>query len=196
LTKRQIISFDCDGVLTGGGYVDPADRTNKFYSKLEPQEDAIASIHWLSTMFDIYVVSQRSHENSNLGLRAWLHWVLGLELDSIAGVITGPSGGAAEGVYMDKSLIVRALGCVVHFDDNPHHLVDCPVGVLFPSDMPDSQAAINVFPTVQGWAGVREFLTTPGLTLHGRGDEGVPERTITSPCVAAPVLLDKVPVIQ
>ena len=106
--------------------------------------------------------------------------VLGfIELDTIAGVITGPSGGAAEGVLMDKPLIVRALGSVAHFDDNPHHLEGMGnVGVLFPSDMPESQAAINLWPTVQGWQGVREFLTTPGLTLYGSG-----LRQITSPAV-------------
>ena len=60
-------------------------------------------------MYDIYIISQRSHADSNLGLRAWLHWVLGLELDTIAGVITGPSGGASEGVMMDKPLVVRLL---------------------------------------------------------------------------------------
>ena len=167
---RKIISFDCDGVLTPGGFVPPELRTNKEYCKINPQEDAIPSLHWLSTMYDIYIISQRSHTDSNLGLRAWLHWVLGLELDTIAGVITGPSGGAAEGVMMDKPLVVRALGSVAHFDDNPHHLDGMgEVGVLFPSDMPESQAAINIWPTVQGWQGVREFLTTPGLVLYGSG---------------------------
>lgn len=168
--SRKIISFDCDGVLTSGGFVPPELRTNKEYCKINPQEDAIPSLHWLSTMYDIYIISQRSHSDSNLGLRAWLHWVLGLELDTIAGVITGPSGGAAEGVYMDKPKIVEALGCVAHFDDNPIHLEGMGnVGVLFPSDMPESQAAINQWPTVRGWDGVREFLTTPGMKLYGSG---------------------------
>jgi hypothetical protein len=167
---RKIISFDCDGVLTPGGFVPPELRTNKHYASLNPQEDAIPSLHWLSTIYDIYIISQRSHVDSNLGLRAWLHWVLGLELDTIAGVITGPSGGASEGVYMDKPLVVRALGSLVHFDDNPHHLDGMgSAGVLFPSDMPESQAAINHWPTVFGWEGVREFLTTPGMTLYGDG---------------------------
>lgn len=165
---RKIVSFDCDGVITPGGYMPPERRTNKEYCKLDPQEDAIPSLHWLSTMYDIFIISQRSHPDSNLGLRAWLHWVLGLELDTIAGVITGPSGGACEGVYMDKPAIIRALGCLVHFDDNPVHLEELPgVGVLFPSDMPESQAAINKYPTVHGWEGIREFLTTPGFTIHG-----------------------------
>lgn len=167
---RKIISFDCDGVLTPGGFVPLELRTNKEYCKINPQEDAIPSLHWLSTMYDIYIISQRSHADSNLGLRAWLHWVLGLELDTIAGVITGPSGGASEGVMMDKPLVVRALGSVAHFDDNPHHLDGMgEVGILFPSDIPESQAAINIWPTVQGWQGVREFLTTPGLVLYGSG---------------------------
>lgn len=163
---RKIISFDCDGVITGDGFVPPEDRNNKFYCKMEPQEDALPSLHWLSTMYDIYIISQRSHTDSNLGLRAWLHWVLGLELDTIAGVITGPSGGAAEGVYMNKPLVVEALGCVAHFDDNPYHLDNMPVGILFPSGIPGSQEAINKYPTVAGWSGVREFLTTPGMILH------------------------------
>jgi hypothetical protein len=174
--SRKIISFDCDGVITADGYVPIELRTNKHYASIEPQEDAIPSLHWLSTMYDIYIISQRSHMDSNLGLRAWLHWVLGLELDSIAGVITGPSGGAAEGVYMNKHEIVHALRSTAHFDDNPHHLVDMPVGVLVPSDIPESKAARGVFPTVEGWSGIREFLTTPGLTLYGA--EG---RSIVSP---------------
>jgi hypothetical protein len=173
---RKIISFDCDGVLTSGGFVPPEDRNNKFYCKLDPQEDAIPNIHWLSTMYDIYIISQRAHPDSNLGLRAWLHWVLGLELDTIAGVITGPSGGSTPDTPMDKVKIVEALGCVAHFDDNPTHLEGMGCGVLFPSDMPESKAAINVYPTVRGWTGVREFLTTPKLTLYGRG-----LRQITSP---------------
>lgn len=172
---RKIITFDCDGVLTKSGFIPPELRTNKHYCQLEPQEDALPSLHWLSTMYDIFVVSQRSHIDANLGLRAWLHWVLGLELDTIAGVITGPSGGASEGVYMDKASIVKALGAVAHFDDNPRHLEDMEVGILFPSDMPESQAAINRYPTVHGWQGVREFLTTPGMKLYGEG------RSVVSP---------------
>jgi hypothetical protein len=192
MIKRKIISFDCDGVLTSGGFVPPEERTNAKYAKINPQEDAIPSLHWLSTLYDIYIISQRSHENSNLGLRAWLHWVLGLELDTIAGVITGPSGGASEGIYMDKGRIVEALGCVAHFDDNPHHLANLSVGVLFPSDMPDSQAAINVYPTVFGWAGCREFLTTPGMTLYGADG-----RKIVSPAdVAIPDPAKEAPMVH
>ena len=180
MVKRKIISFDCDGVITPGGYVPTEDRTNAKYAKILPHDDAIPSLHWLSTLYDIYIISQRSHENSNLGLRAWLHWILGLELDTIAGVITGPSGGAAEGTYMDKIQVVDALGSVVHFDDNPHHLEGMSQGVLFPSDMPSSQEAINKYPTVfGGGAGVREFLTTPGMILYGT------DRQIVSPADVA-----------
>jgi hypothetical protein len=176
---RKIISFDCDGVITPGGFVPPEMRTNKLYAKLDPQEDAIPSLHWLSTLYDIYIISQRSHTDSNLGLRAWLHWVLGLELDTIAGVITGPSGGASEGVLMNKVEVVHALRSLAHFDDNPHHLIDMPQGILVPGDMEESQAARNTLPTVEGWAGIREFLTTPGMELHGGG------RTIVSPADVA-----------
>lgn len=165
---RKIISFDCDGVITPGGFIPPELRTNKHYASLEPQEDAIPSLHWLSTQYDIYIISQRSHVDSNLGLRAWLHWILGLELDTIAGVITGPSGGAAEGVLMDKVKVVEALGCLAHFDDNPHHLAGMDVGILFPSEIPESQDMYrtNILPKVSGWQEVREFLTTPGMTLY------------------------------
>lgn len=171
---RKIISFDCDGVITGDGFVPPEDRNNKFYCKMEPQEDALPSLHWLSTMYDIYIISRRSHTDANLGLRAWLHWVLGLELDTIAGVITGYNESE-----IDKAAIVQSIGCVAHFDDDPHHLVHMPVGVLFPSAMPSSQAAVNKYPTVAGWAGVREFLTTPGMVLSGFDGDVV--RTIVSP---------------
>lgn len=170
---RKIISFDCDGVITPGGFVPPELRTNKHYAFLKPQPGAVEALDFLSNMYDIYIISQRSHENSNLGLRAWCHWILGLELDKIAGVITGPSAGAKEGTYMNKNLVVETLGCLVHFDDNPHHLVGMKCGVLFPSDMSESQdtAQTNIFPKVFGWDGVMEFLTTPGMTLHSdRGD--------------------------
>lgn len=165
---RKIISFDCDGILTYGGFVPLELRTNKHYASLTPQEDAIPSIHWLSNFFDIYIISQRSHLDSNLGLRAWLHWMLGVELDTIAGVITGPSGGAAEGTLMDKAKVVEALGCLVHFDDNPSHLAGMDCGVLFPSDIQESKDIYktNIFPKVAGWPEVREFLTTPGMVLH------------------------------
>ena len=172
---RKIISFDCDGVITPGGFVPLEQRTNKLYAKIDPKEDAILSLHWLSTMYDIYIISQRSHIDSNLGLRGWIHWVLGLELDTIAGVITGPSGGASEGVLMNKTAIVQALGCVAHFDDNPHHLINMPVGILVPGDMEESKAAVNTVPTVHGWTGIREFLTTSGMEIHGGG------RSIVSP---------------
>lgn len=164
--SRKVISFDCDGVITGDGFVPPENRNNTFYCKMEPQEDAIPSIHWLSTMYDIFIISQRSHKDSNLGLRAWLHWVLGLELDTIAGVITGNDLICTPETYIDKGAIVKSIGCVAHFDDNPHHLDGMPVGILFPSSIPGSQEAINRYPTVQGWPGVREFLTTPGMILH------------------------------
>lgn len=176
---RKIISFDCDGVLTPGGFVPLEDRTNKLYCQLNPQEDAIPSLHWLSTMYDIYIISQRNHDDSNLGLRAWLHWVLGLELDTIAGVITGPSSCSGERMFMDKVAITAALGCVAHFDDNPEQLMSMPCGILFPSDMPDSVAMskTNAVPKVFGWDGVREFLTTPGFTLYSAS------RDIVSPAV-------------
>jgi hypothetical protein len=173
---RKIISIDCDGILTYGGFVPVELRTNKYYCSLKPQEDAVASLQWLSIYYDIYILSQRCHEDSNLGLRAWLHFVLGLEMDTIAGVITGPSGEATLTTAMDKTSIVRALGCVAHFDDNPRHLEDMEVGILFPSDIPESVAARGVYPTVGDWAGVREFLSTPGMELHGSGG-----RTIISP---------------
>lgn len=183
---RKIISFDCDGVITPGAFVPPEFRTNKHYCQIVPIEDAVPSLQWLSTMYDIYIISTRSHTDSNLGLRAWLHWVLGLEMDTLAGVITGPSGGAreasleVEGRHMDKPRIVSALECVVHFDDRPDVVEAMPgVGVLFPSDLPGSQEARNIVPTVEGWAGVREFLTTPSMTLYG--SDGA---EITSPATA------------
>jgi hypothetical protein len=170
--NRKKISFDCDGVIAEGGWIDVPDRTNKFYAAKQPLPQAVGSLHWLSTMYDIYVISTRGHENANLGLRAWLHWILGLELDTIAGVITYP--GTKESIQgnpnapMDKATIVRDLGIVSHFDDDPKHVAAMPgIGVLFPSEMPYSQAAINVLPTAPDWETVRAFLTTPGMELHG-----------------------------
>ena len=181
---RKKISFDCDGVIAAGGYMPVEDRTNRNYAKKPPlNEEVLPSLHWLSTMYDIYVISTRGHENANLGLRGWLHWKLGLELDTIAGVITYPHV-AGENLTnnpdapMDKAQIVQDLGIVVHFDDDPRHILALPgIGVLVPSDIPASIAAANQFPTAPDWETIRAFLTTPGMELHGGGV------TILSPAV-------------
>lgn len=181
--SRKIISFDVDGVLAEGGFTPPEDRNNKVYCK-KPVADpeVIPSLQWLSILYDIYCVSTRSHPDANLGLRAWLHFILGLEMDTIAGCITGPSGGAKDNTLMDKADVVRVLGAKIHIDDHPEHVTSMPgVGVLMPSDMPSSQAAAGKLPTVYDWAQLREFLTTPGYTLHGSDGD-----TVISPCEAEP----------
>lgn len=193
---RKIISFDCDGVITPGAWVPPELRTNKYYASLEPSEDAVPSLHWLSTLYDIYIISTRSNIDSNLGLRAWLHWVLGLELDTIAGVITGPSGGAREGrdgtretgaIHMNKAKIVSALECRIHFDDRADVVQSLPgVGVLFPAEYDENREARNKLPTVKGWEEVREFLTTPGMVLYG--SEGVSVVSPAEVVIPAPMV--------
>jgi hypothetical protein len=184
---RKIISFDADGVLAECGYTPPEDRNNKVYCKKSTVcPEVIPALHHLSMLYDIYVISTRSHHESNLGLRAWLHWILGLELDTIAGVITGPSGfprgmtfgPEAENIHQNKAQIVEALGVLVHIDDNPDVIKTMPgYGVLLVSDMPSSKAAAGLYPTCYDWEGIMEFLTTPGMTLHG--SEGV---SVVSPC--------------
>lgn len=168
---RKVISFDCDGVLAEGAYTPVEDRNNKVYIKKQvAHPDVIPSLQWLSIMFDIFIISTRSHDDANLGLRAWLHFVMGLELDTIAGVITFPTTTVITKPdhMMDKAGIVRAIGSVVHFDDHPEHVRAMPeVGVLFPSEWDISQAAVNLLPTASDWTVVREFLTTPGYTLYG-----------------------------
>lgn len=177
--ERKKISFDCDGVLAEGGWVPVEDRTNKTYIKKKPLNDEVMpSLQYLSMFYDIYVISTRGHADANLGLRAWLHFILGLELDTIAGVIThpweqlrvkeDPNG------RMDKASVVDALGVVVHFDDCPVHVAACGTrGVLFPSEMPDSIIAVNLLPTAPDWDTVRRFLTTPGMVLHGTNGTSV-----------------------
>lgn len=176
---RKIISFDADGVLAECGYTPPEDRNNKVYCKKSTASpEVVPALHHLSMLYDIFVISTRSHHEANLGLRAWLHWILGLELDTIAGVITGPSGGAGDFTLMDKAMIAKALGCLVHFDDHPEHVASMPgVGVLVVSDMPCSQEAAGRYPTCNNWEEIVEFLTTPGMTLHG--SEGA---SVVSPC--------------
>lgn len=170
---RKIISFDCDGVLAEGGWTPLAERTNKVYcAKKVCHPEAVATLHWLSITYDIYVISTRSHEDANLGLRAWLHFAMGLGLDDIAGVITGPSAypkDLNENTPMNKASVVELLGSVCHIDDDPHHVRAMPgVGVLMVSEMPASKEAANLVPTIASWANLREFLTTPGHTLYGK----------------------------
>lgn len=180
--ERKKISFDVDGVIAEGGWVPVENRTNKFYIKKKPLNlEVVPSLQYLSIFYDIFVISTRAHPEANLGLRAWLHFCLGLEMDTIAGVITHPwTAQQTEenpNGRMDKSLIVDALGCCVHFDDDPGHVEACGSrGVLVPSDMPHSVAAANVLPTAPNWDTIRRFLTTPGMQLHG--SNGV---TVTSP---------------
>lgn len=175
--SRKKISFDCDGVIAEGGWVPQENRTNKFYCAKQPLNiEVLPSLHWLSTMYDIYVISTRSHKDANLGLRAWLHWVLGLELDTIAGVISFPQEDEPqnENIPMDKASIIRDLGIVCHFDDDPGHVSSISgVGVLVPSEMPHSIAARNILPTAPDWETIRTFLTTPGMELHGSGGASV-----------------------
>lgn len=169
---RKKISFDCDGVIAAGGWVDVPNRTNAYYFKKPPLNDEVVpSLEWLSTLYDIYIISTRSHDKSNFGLRAWIHFALRMELDTIAGIITYPDFELTADHHntpMDKAAIVRALGISVHFDDDPYHVIAAPGrAVLFPSEMPVSQEAINRVPTTMDWDSVRTFLTTPGMVLYG-----------------------------
>lgn len=182
---RKKISFDCDGVIAAGGWVEVPNRTNAYYFRKPPlNEEVVPSLVWLSTMYDIYIISTRGHENANLGLRAWIHFGLRLELDTIAGIITYPNSDDADRdavTKMDKAAVVRALGITTHFDDDPVMVEACGErGVLVPSDMPVSIAAANEMPTAPDWETIRTFLTTPGMVLHGRN--GV---SVTSPAVEA-----------
>lgn len=173
--ERKKISFDVDGVLTEGGWVPPEDRTNKIYIKKNPlNAEVVPTLQWLSMYYDIYIISSRSHSDANLGLRAWIHFCLGLEMDTIAGVITHEEGCDER---MDKSRVVDVLGVCVHFDDDPVAVEACGTrGVLVPSEMPSSVEATNRAPTAPDWATIRRFLTTPGMVLHG--SNGV---SVTSP---------------
>lgn len=184
---RLKISFDVDGVLAEGSYTPPDQRTNAIYARKSPvSPDVLPSVHMLSMLYDIYIISTRGHENANLGLRGWLYWTLGINLDTIAGVITYPNPIGPDGdpdTPMDKNAVVRALGISCHFDDDPGHVIACgDHGVLVVSDHPGSQEYAGRLPTVRTWAEIREFLTTPGLTLHG--SDGV---SIVSPARAEDV---------
>jgi len=185
LVPRKKISFDCDGVLSECPWLPIEERTNAHYAKMKPvSEDVVPALHFLSTMYDIYVISTRGHMNANLGLRAWLHWVLGLELDSIAGVITYPTHPADEGTEdthppMDKAGIIRNLGIILHIDDSPKVVEACTDrGIYFPSTLYKMEP--NVLPTLPTWNAIVEFLTTPGMEVHGSNGT-----TVRSPAVEA-----------
>jgi len=171
--ERKKLSFDVDGVIAEGGWVPIENRTNKFYIKKNPlNAEVVPSLQWLSMFYDIFLISTRAHAEANLGLRAWVHFCLGLEMDTIAGVITHPWSQAEvekdKNGSMDKARIVHDLGIVVHFDDDPRHVEALgDRGVLVPSEMPSSMAAVNVYPTVLDWDTIRKFLSTPGMALHG-----------------------------
>lgn len=174
---RPVISFDCDGVIAEGSYVPIQDRTNKLYFQKKPIDPQIAGyIQFLSIIYDIYIISYRHHEAANLGLRAWLAVVLGMNLDSIAGVITYPGDPNYDADPRWKGQVIQVIGSQVHFDDDPKVIEATPVGILVPgAGWPESQAAIGRYPTCQDWISIMGFLTTPGLEFHGI------ERSIKSP---------------
>jgi len=177
--ERKKISFDVDGVIAEGGWVPVEDRNNKFYIKKKPlNEEVIPTLQWLSIFYDIYIISTRAHPEANLGLRAWLHFCLGLEMDTLAGVITHPWSQKQveedKNGRMDKATVVDVLGIVVHFDDDPSHVESMGSrGILVPSDMPHSIAAKNILPTAPDWDTIRRFLTTPGMVLYGSAGASV-----------------------
>lgn len=179
--QRKKISFDLDGVIAEGGWVPVEERSNKtYYKKGVVSPEVIPTLDLLSILYDIYLISSRGHKDANLGSRAWVHFALGLELDTIAGVITH-SGTDDTIAPFDKASIVQALGIELHIDDDPRHVEACGNrGVLFVSDMPSSIEAGGKFATVYDWTQLREFLTTPGFALHG--SNGV---SVVSPCDAA-----------
>jgi len=190
--ERKKISFDVDGVLAAGAFHPHEHRTNEHYFKKKPLNDDIAqSLTYLSLFYDIYLLSTRGHPEANLGLRAWVHYVLGLGGDTIAGVITHPWTDAQverdpDG-RMDKAGIVRALGIAVHVDDDPRHVEACgDAGVLFPSQLRGSQEARNVLPTVEDWKALRAFLTTPGMVLYGSAGAQVLSPAVATPMVVVP----------
>ena len=177
--NRKKISFDADGVLAEGGYTPPEERSNKTYFKKNViSTDVVPSVHWLSIMYDIYVISTRQHENANLGLRAWLHFAFGLtdDFSTFAGVVTHPDelDPTTPDHPMDKAQIIRDLGISIHFDDDPRHVEALGErGILVPSDMPISVAMAGELPTLRNWVEIREFLTTPGMVIYGRNGVAV-----------------------
>lgn len=186
--QRKKLGIDLDGVVAAGGWVPVEERSNKTYFQKPPVSPyVVPALIDLSTQYDLFFISSRGHKNANLGARAWLHFALGLEMDTVAGVITHPwdDDQVQENPNgpMDKGKIVRELGIAVHIDDDPRHVEACgDRGVLFVSDMPSSRAAAGVFPTVHDWDELMNFLMTPGYTLHG--SNGV---SVVSPCEAIPV---------
>jgi hypothetical protein len=58
----------------------------------------------------------------------------------------------------DKGRIVRDLGILVHFDDDPRHVESIPgIGILLPSDISASSEAGNILPTAPDWETVGHF---------------------------------------
>lgn len=192
---RKKISLDVDGVLAAGAWTPVEFRTNEHYFKKKPINDEISqSLLYLSLFYDLYILSTRAHPEANLGLRAWIHYVLGLESDTIAGVITHPWSDAEVATdpngRMDKAAIVRALGIVVHVDDDPGHVVACGGrGILLPSELEGSQEARNRVPTVDDWKALRVFLTTPGMALYGSDGASVVSPAAAIPQVVVPSMM-------
>jgi 5'(3')-deoxyribonucleotidase len=109
--STPIITFDCDGVIAGGGYIPREDRRPEVYAAL-PLLDKSAPdiINDLCQHYGIYIVSARDFEDALNVTKRWLNRN-GVDLDWLAGVTC---------TSIDSKIkILQALNPLYHFDDAP-----------------------------------------------------------------------------
>jgi hypothetical protein len=168
---RIPISFDLDGVVADGHYVPVEERTNAVYFRKPPvRADVAAMLRNLAIYYDIFFISARSHINANIGARAWLKYILGLDLETVAGVITGSLtwDGVDPTSPYSKIPAIQSCGSRIHIDDDPNIIAQLPyVGLLMPSNdgWAKSAAAAGQYPTCRTWPILMHFLLTPGAEL-------------------------------
>ena len=108
---RQTISFDIDGVIAGGHYLQWWDRMPETYAALPVIEGAIDGLTRLTDRYNVYLVSGRRFADALTITRIWLR-EKGLDLRDLCGVIVGIP-------RMLKPIVIESLGSQLHFDDDP-----------------------------------------------------------------------------
>lgn len=104
------ISFDMDGVLTGGSYIPEWDRRPYHYRDLPLLEECAPEIfNDLAKRYDVYIISARNFENSTRITKEWLE---SKGFEGWMGICTGIS-------VPRKAKLVKHLGISLHIDDHP-----------------------------------------------------------------------------
>lgn len=120
----MILSFDIDGVLAGGTYIEEWDRKPSTYAELPLLDTEIP--HYLASLSldnDVFVVTSRSFNGAEAVTKAWLeqHNIL----QSITGLLCVQD-------WVSKIIMANTLKSKLHVDDDWRVIAPlCQRGVLF-----------------------------------------------------------------